>query len=150
MRVFLLFSRCLFVWNECVLFSRVLRRALCIRFKKDFLILVETLLLNYGLNHVIFFIYLLWFCWLMTVSLHGSFLLFPDSHKLCSYCVSDCWNNFLLEGRFDRRFSIETGICLIILGGWVGCVCMCCILSSGLWCGLQVKSVSSTLRLDNL
>lgn len=122
MRVFLLFSRCLFVWNGCVLFSRVLRRALCIRFKKDFLILVETLLLNDGSNHVIFLIYLLCFCWLMTVSLHGSFLLFSDSHKLCSYCVSDCWNNFLLEGRFDRRFYRDWY--MFNNTRWVGGLCM--------------------------
>lgn len=115
--------------------------------KKDFLILVETLLLNDGSNHVIFLIYLLCFCWLMTVSLHGSFLLFSDSHKLCSYCVSDCWNNFLLEGRFDRRFYRDWY--MFNNTRWVGGLCMYVLYFTVrfmMWCASEKGQFNVTSR----
>ena len=59
------------------------------------------------------------------MGLYVIFLLYPDCRKLLSQCVVDSLNVVLVEDRFDRRVSIEAGICLIIFGGdWIPYVCM--------------------------
>ena len=60
----------------------------------------------------------------MSVGLYVSFLLYPDCRKLLSQCVVDSLNIVSVEDRFDRRVSIEAGICLIIFGDdWILYVC---------------------------
>ena len=59
------------------------------------------------------------------MGLYVIFLLYPDCRKLLSLCVVDSLNVVLVEDRFNRRVSIEAGICLIIFGGdWIPHVCM--------------------------
>ena len=64
--------------------------------KKDFPIFVETFLLNGGLNHMIS-LKLTFFCWLVSVGVYVSFLLYPDCCNLSSKSVVDSLNTISVE-----------------------------------------------------
>ena len=98
---------------------------------KYFLILFETIIMNGGLSAMIFLLCKICFFWVVSVGLYDSFLSYPDSRKLSAtfFWFSEY---FLLENRFDRRFSVDVGKCLIVFYGWLDSKCLYCIWSSGL------------------
>ena len=73
-----------------------------------------------------------------SLDFYVSCLLYSDYQKLSLLFVVDLVNNISIEDRFHRPFSVETGISLIIFGGFLDSVFIYCIWSSGLWSGSRM------------
>ena len=54
------------------------------------------------------------------------------TQALSSLCFIDSLNNISVDDRFEIRFFIKVGICLIIFEGWLDSLYMYCIYSLGL------------------
>ena len=91
--------------------------------RKCFPILFLTCWLYGGLNHKMFRDLFRFFGGVWLGSLYCRFCLCPASFNAFSYSGFAASNIFLLLDRLDNRASIALGICFIMEGGWLDCVC---------------------------